>query len=183
MTDTEQDRWGDDEEVADLCSRLDAIVTEEDKFHPVGCSSWWEEARVAVDMAKDFIRRAAQSATEQVGIANGDAPKNNPMGAELLAALKEALANLDALDDYMKQPERGEWGVECAVCMNEWLEPHDRAAMERARALITRAEASTGEGEPWDAARECCSDTATQQAFVMGWRSALSSPSKERVEP
>ena len=46
-----------------------------------------------------------------------------------------------------------------------------------------RAEASTGEGEPWDAARECCSDTATQQAFVMGWRSALSSPSKERVEP
>jgi hypothetical protein len=75
MTDTEQDRWGDDEEVADLCSRLDAIVTEEDKFHPVGCSSWWEEARVAVDMAKDVIRRAAQSAPEQVGIANGDEPK------------------------------------------------------------------------------------------------------------
>lgn len=49
---------------------------------------------------------------------------------ELMGAM---LANLDALDDYMKQPERGGYGVECAVCMNEWLEPADREVMDRAR--------------------------------------------------
>jgi hypothetical protein len=50
------------------------------------------------------------------------------------------LANLDALDDYMKQPERGGWGVECAVCMNEWLEPEDRAVMEEARSALSTKE-------------------------------------------
>lgn len=56
--------------------------------------------------------------------------------AELEAGLAKLLSNLDALDDYMKQPERGGHGVECAVCMNEWLEPEDRADMEAARALL-----------------------------------------------
>lgn len=45
------------EGVQDLFERLDAILVEEDRMHPIGCSSWEEEARVAIDMAKDFIRR------------------------------------------------------------------------------------------------------------------------------
>ena len=53
----------------------------------------------------------------------------------LVEVAGKMLANLDALDDYMKQPDRGGYGVECAVCMGEWLEPEDRAVMERSRAL------------------------------------------------
>lgn len=62
---------------------------------------------------------------------------NNLEEVERLSGLLgRLLANLDALDDYMKQPDRGGYGVECAVCMNEWLEPEDRAVMEEARALL-----------------------------------------------
>ncbi len=56
--------------------------------------------------------------------------------SEAVGLLRNLLANLDGLDDYMKQPERGGYGVECAVCMNEWLEPDDRADMEAARAFL-----------------------------------------------
>jgi hypothetical protein len=170
MTGTEQDRWGELEMLARAATPgpwndsggsvddFDADCAMRMEWMPNGSPEDGGEDEVNANWKADtaFIAAANPSAVleliaeargRSVGIANGDETKNNPMGAELLAALKEALANLDALDDYMKQPERGEWGVECAVCMNEWLEPHDRAAMERARALITRAEASTGEGE------------------------------------
>lgn len=42
----------------DICSRLDDILIEESPMHPFGCATWEESSRIAIDMAKDFIRRA-----------------------------------------------------------------------------------------------------------------------------
>jgi hypothetical protein len=42
----------------DICSRLDDILIEESPMHPFGCATWEESSRVAIDMAKEAIRRA-----------------------------------------------------------------------------------------------------------------------------
>jgi hypothetical protein len=62
----------------DICERLDAILVEEDRMHPIGCASWEEEGRVAIDMAKDAIR---------------DTPVQ-PDSSGVVEALREALADV-----------------------------------------------------------------------------------------
>ncbi len=79
----------------------------------------------------------AQAASPEVVLSLIAAARERDGLRELVGKL---LANLDALDDYMKQPERGDYGVECAVCMNEWLEPEDRAVMEEARQALQAGE-------------------------------------------
>lgn len=60
--------------------------------------------------------------------------------AEKIARLKEALAwslcELYGLQEYMKRPENGEYGVECAVCRSEWFEADDLLEMDNARQLL-----------------------------------------------
>lgn len=46
---------------AEICDRLEDLLSGNDKFHPVGCAEWDERARVAIDMAKDFILAGQQS--------------------------------------------------------------------------------------------------------------------------
>ena len=53
-----QPHYIDREAVEDLCARLDDILVEESPMHPFGCATWEESSRIAIDMAKDFIRRA-----------------------------------------------------------------------------------------------------------------------------
>jgi hypothetical protein len=106
-------------EAAELCSRLDAIVTEEDQFHPVGCSTWWEEARIAVDMAKDFIRQAATPDASQVGTARSDV---NPDHAPKLLE-GEAVAWSDAvIDEHLAHLRRKGDDASCMVI--EYLRAH-----------------------------------------------------------
>ena len=40
---------------AEIADRLEDLLSGNDQFHPVGCSEWEDRARVAIDMAKDFI--------------------------------------------------------------------------------------------------------------------------------
>lgn len=61
---------------------------------------------------------------------------------ELLEALKAAHRIITEIDDYMKRPERGDWGVECALCMGEILDD-DREAIAGIAAAITKAEAGS----------------------------------------
>lgn len=55
---------------------------------------------------------------------------------KLKAALSWTLCELYGLKRYMERPERGEWGVECAVCRGEWFEPEDGATMNKFRDLL-----------------------------------------------
>ena len=48
----------------------------------------------------------------------------------LVGALEAARQIITEIDDYMKRPERGDWGVECACCMGELLDD-DRDAIAR----------------------------------------------------
>jgi hypothetical protein len=59
------------EYAAEVCSRLEDLLSGNDRFHPVGCSEWEERARVAIDMAKDFIQQAAPSPSAPTGDAEG----------------------------------------------------------------------------------------------------------------
>lgn len=59
--------------------------------------------------------------------------------AELREALGDARRIIAEIDDYMKRPERGDWGVECALCMGELLDD-DRAAIARIDAILTKQE-------------------------------------------
>ena len=45
-----------------------------------------------------------------------------PLERELCEALREARKIIADIDDYMKRPERGDWGAECACCMGELLD-------------------------------------------------------------
>ena len=60
--------------------------------------------------------------------------------ADRIERLERALANvlplLNDLDEYIKRPGHGEYGVECAVCMGEWFEPGDRDAINEATAAL-----------------------------------------------
>lgn len=56
--------------------------------------------------------------------------------ARLSESLCWALAELRGLKTYMDRPERGEYGVECAVCRNEWFEESDLIEMDNARQLL-----------------------------------------------
>lgn len=56
---------------------------------------------------------------------------------ELEGALRDARRIIAEIDDYMKRPERGAWGVECALCMGELLDD-DRAAIARIDAILTK---------------------------------------------
>lgn len=50
--------------------------------------------------------------------------------ARLVWALEAARQIITEIDDYMKRPERGDWGVECACCMGKLLDD-DRDAIAR----------------------------------------------------
>ena len=50
--------------------------------------------------------------------------------ARLVGALEAARQIITEIDDYMRRPERGDWGVECACCMGELLDD-DRDAIAR----------------------------------------------------
>lgn len=50
-------------------------------------------------------------------------------------ALREARRIIAEIDDYMKRPERGDWGVECALCMGELLDD-DRDTIARIDATL-----------------------------------------------
>lgn len=60
--------------------------------------------------------------------------------AEKVARLSEALAwalcELYGLKTYMARSERGEHGVECAVCMAEWFDEPDLIEMDNARQVL-----------------------------------------------
>lgn len=62
----------------------------------------------------------------------------------LVAHFKWALAELDSLKAYMTRPERGGYGVECAVCRNEWFNAGDREALEEARSALEAAMKTEG---------------------------------------
>jgi hypothetical protein len=55
---------------------------------------------------------------------------------KLKAALAWALCELYGLQAYMQRPENGEWGVECAVCRNEWFEPGEGDKLNECRDLL-----------------------------------------------
>ena len=55
--------------------------------------------------------------------------------AALVEALQEARRIITEIDDYMKRPERGDWGTECALCMGELLDD-DRDALARIDAAL-----------------------------------------------
>lgn len=57
---------------------------------------------------------------------------------ELLEALEAARKIIGDIDDYMKRPSRGDWGVECACCMGELLDD-DRKAIAKIDAAISLA--------------------------------------------
>jgi hypothetical protein len=57
----------------------------------------------------------------------------------LLEALKAARQIITDIDDYMKEPDRGDWGVECALCMGELLDD-DRQAIANIDAAIAQAQ-------------------------------------------
>ena len=48
--------------------------------------------------------------------------------ARLVGALEDARRIITEIDDYMKRPELGDWGTECACCMGELLDD-DRDAI------------------------------------------------------
>jgi hypothetical protein len=55
---------------------------------------------------------------------------------KLKAALAWALCELYGLQTYMERPENGDYGVECAVCMNEWFDPGDGIKLNEYRDLL-----------------------------------------------
>lgn len=69
--------------------------------------------------------------------------------AEKVARLSEllawALCELYGLKKYMARPERGDYGVECAVCMGEWFEEGDLIEMDNARQLLNACGGSVPE--------------------------------------
>lgn len=52
---------GAGEDERELIDRLKSIMIPESPMHPIGCSTWELEAQTAVDMAVDYIERAALS--------------------------------------------------------------------------------------------------------------------------
>jgi hypothetical protein len=57
---------------------------------------------------------------------------------QLVEALTSARKIIAEIDSYQKDPNRGDWGVECACCMGELLDDDRRAIadMDAALALI-----------------------------------------------
>ena len=55
--------------------------------------------------------------------------------ARLVGVLESARRIITEIDDYMKRPERGDWGTECALCMGELLDD-DRDALARIDATL-----------------------------------------------
>lgn len=53
----------------------------------------------------------------------------------LRGALRSARQIIAQIDEYMKRPDRGDWGVECACCMGELLDD-DREAIARIDAAL-----------------------------------------------
>ena len=87
----------------------------------------------------DLVERLRRFAGRETGV---DTPAYFAAreAADRIERLERALANvlplLNDLDEYIKRPEHGEYGVECAVCMGEWFEPGDRAAINEATAAL-----------------------------------------------
>lgn len=67
-----------------------------------------------------------------------------PLERELCEALREARKIIADIDDYMKRPERGDWGAECACCMGELLDD-DRNAIARIDAALRKAKDRTND--------------------------------------
>ena len=55
-------------------------------------------------------------------------------------ALAWALLELQNLKDYCERPERGEWGVECSICRNEWFDAETLAKFTEAKAALVGSE-------------------------------------------
>lgn len=105
----------------------------------LGCARHWGGGGVAREDAclggRVFYTEDAENESKAITAWN-----TRPEAADRIERLERALAKvlpmLTDLDEYMKRPERGEWGVECAVCRNEWFEPGDLAAIEEATAAL-----------------------------------------------
>jgi hypothetical protein len=75
----------------DLFARLDEILVEESPMHPFGCATWEEATRVAIDMAKDEIKRLTDLQA---------APADPVMGEEDFDDLETLLAAVEASPEY-----------------------------------------------------------------------------------
>lgn len=115
---------------------------------------WWQD--VVIDEMR-HICAALGAAGYQIVRAAGKAPANrdeptqdtteivpNQSYAALVAErdeLRKALAGtvklLDEIHEYQKRPDRGAWGVECALCMGELIESAEITIIEAARAALS----------------------------------------------
>lgn len=57
----------------------------------------------------------------------------------MLEALRDANRIIADIEDYMKRPDRGDYGVECALCMGELFDD-DRVAIDAIRTLLSQIE-------------------------------------------
>lgn len=55
----------------------------------------------------------------------------------LVEALTDARRIITDIEGYMARPERGDWGVECALCMGELFDD-DREAIARIDAILSQ---------------------------------------------
>ena len=109
------------------------------------CTNWYRnpdgpEAAAVIHAQAATIERLdadCSGIADQAYALEAERDKQDARIAELEGALRPMLENLHALDFYMKRPDHGGYGVECAVCMSEWFEPEDRAVMQAARSLLS----------------------------------------------
>lgn len=110
--------------------QCDAYVVESGEYFHGGARSTEERGRLMVrPIEADILYRPAPESH----------PPRNDAAVE---ALREARRIIAGIDDYMKRPDRGDWGAECACCMGELLDD-DRQAI----AQIDTALASIKQGK------------------------------------
>lgn len=103
-------------EAEDICQRLDDILIEQSPMHPFGCATWEEESRIAIDMAKDFIRRATTQPAEQGGKDYGpfhELPESRIPGVRYVEPgwLKRSIDHANAAEQSASSPVEGEGDI------------------------------------------------------------------------
>jgi len=57
---------------------------------------------------------------------------------EAVKVMEPLVTFLSAAEDLQNSPHRGEWGVECALCMGELVEADEKRTLAEARSLLTK---------------------------------------------
>lgn len=86
----------------------------------------------------------AERLSDQLDKAKAENARLRALVDEAGKVVEPLVTFLSDADDLQNRPDRGDWGVECALCMGELVEDSEKRTLEAARSLLTKLK---GEGQ------------------------------------